>query len=95
MPELTHFLASLLSACGLTVLIVWPQDGPGAWLRERVVRRLLPGAAGAMLDCYICCGFWCGLILSPLWWHFYHEPWCWLGCLMVPALFWSILQPFR
>ena len=65
MEEFTGLLAYLLSAVGLGVLIVWPQTGPRAWMRERVFRKLLPGTCGNVLDCYICCGFWCGLILSP------------------------------
>jgi hypothetical protein len=54
------FLAYLLSSMGLTILIVWPQTGPSAWVRERVLRRALPGRAKEVLDCYICCGFWAG-----------------------------------
>jgi hypothetical protein len=77
---------------GLTILIVWPETGPSAWLRERVVRPILPGRAKGALDCYICLGFWAGLALSPLWWFFCQHWWCWTGCLMTPALFWLVLQ---
>ena len=35
MDDLSGLLAYLLSGMGLTVLIVWPQAGPGAWLRDR------------------------------------------------------------
>ena len=66
MGDLPSFLAYLLSAMGLTVLVVWPQTGPGAWLRERLLRRSLPPRFREILDCYICCGFWSGLALSPL-----------------------------
>jgi hypothetical protein len=78
---------------GATVLIVWPQAGPSAWLRDRVLRPLLPKAARDFLDCYICCGFWCGLALSPVWWAFHHSLWCWSGCLSTPCLFWLWLDP--
>gem|GEM_PF-3046186 len=95
MPEFLHLLTYLLASCGLTILIVWPENGPSAWLRDEVGRRLLPGKAGEVFDCYVCCGFWSGFILSPLWWTWYHEPWYWFGCLMVPAIFWFILRPFE
>ncbi len=78
---------------GLTVLIVWPEDGPSAWVRDRIARRFLPGSAGKLLDCYICCSFWAALALAPLWWLFCGQSWCWAGCLMVPGIFWCILNP--
>ena len=85
-------IASLvLASVGLTVLIVWPESGPSAWIRDRVLRRLLPAKTGDVLDCYICCGFWAGLILAPIWWWFTRQYWCWAACLMTPALFWMIL----
>jgi hypothetical protein len=92
MDNLAQLLAYLLSSMGLTVVLVWPQAGPSAWLRERVLKAVLPARAAGVLDCYICFGFWAGLLLSL--------PWCWLtrrwwygtGCLMVPALFWMFQQ---
>jgi hypothetical protein len=93
MEPLTQLAAFLLASVGLTVLIVWPQEGPGAWLREHLLRRWLPTSAGSLLDCYICCGFWIGLLLAPLWWAICGQEWCWSGCLMVPGLFWMILRP--
>jgi hypothetical protein len=92
MSELAHLLAFVLSAMGLTVLLAWPQDGPGAWVREKVLRKLLPRAVGGVLDCYVCLGFWAGLLLSPAGWWLYREPWCWAGCLMVPAAFWIVMR---
>jgi len=86
------FLAYLLASMGLTILIVWPEDGPGSWVRERVLRHLIPAKLSGVLDCYVCTGFWAGLVLSAFWWHLYHEPWIWTGCLMVPALFWIFLR---
>ncbi|SDT89475.1 hypothetical protein SAMN05444156_0509 [Verrucomicrobium sp. GAS474] len=89
---LATLIAYLLSAAGLTILLVWPEDGPGSWLREKVLRPLLPEKARGVLDCYICSGFWCGLAMSALWWSWYREPWLWTGCLMIPALFWFVLR---
>ncbi len=86
------FLSFLLSSMGLTILIVWPQDGPGAWVREQVLRHVLPEKAQGVLDCYVCMSFWSGLALSPLWWWMCREYWAWAGCLMTPALFWIILR---
>ncbi len=77
---------------GLTVLIVWPQDGVGAWVRENVLRKILPGKSKEVLDCYVCTGFWSGLVLSPLWWLMCRERWTVSGCLMTPALFWLVLR---
>jgi hypothetical protein len=91
METLSALVAYLLSACGLTVLLVWPQNGPSAWVRERLVKQILPGSAREALDCYICTGFWCGLLLSFVWWWFYRVWWYWAGCLMTPAVFWFLL----
>ena len=93
MNDLADFLAYLLSCLGLTVLLVWPQTGPGAWARESVLRPLLPKRAAGALDCYICLGFWCGLALSPVWWVVERKFWCLTGCLATPALFWLVLRP--
>jgi hypothetical protein len=92
MEEIPNFLAYLLSIMGLTVLIVWPQSGPSAWLRESVLRRVLPRRAREVLDCYICLSFWFGLALSPPFWFADHRLWCWSGCLAVPAIFWLVLR---
>ena len=92
MNELVYFLALLLSSMGLTVLVVWPQTGPSAWVRERILRRLLPKNTQEVLDCYICFGFWAGFLLSPIWWMLTEQPWSWSGCLMTPALFWLALR---
>ena len=89
---MAYLLGYLLASMGLTILVVWPQDGPGAWVRESVLRRLLRGQAKSVLDCYICMSFWSGLMLSPLWWWMCREPWTWAGCLMTPSLFWLVLR---
>lgn len=94
MAQLADWFSYMLSAMGLTVLIVWPQSGPGAYLRERALRRALPARAAGVLDCYICCGFWCGLLLSPIWFAVDRQLWCWSGCLTTPALFWLVLRPW-
>ena len=90
---MSDLLAYLLGSMGLTVLIVWPDEGPSAWIRERILRRILPGKARQILDCYICLSFWTSLMLSPAWWYTCREFWCWFGCLMTPALFWLVLRP--
>src|SRR4051812_48963841 len=87
-----YSISYLLASVGLTVLVVWPWKGPSAFLRERLLRRILPAEASAVLDCYVCFGFWGGLALSPVWWTFDHRPWIWLGCLMIPGLFWLVLH---
>jgi len=92
MDSLAYLVSFLLSSLGLTILIVWPQEGPGAWIRERVLRSVLPGKAKELLDCYICLGFWSGLALSPLWWLMCRQQWVWGGCLTTPALFWLVLR---
>ena len=92
MSELANLIAYVLSAAGLTILIIWPQTGPGAWIRERVLRRLLRGSAAKVLDCYICFSFWCGLLLSPVSWRLVGHPWSWAGCFMTPAVFWLVLR---
>jgi hypothetical protein len=91
MHELIDWLTYLLSIAGLTILIVWPPRGPSALIRDRLLRRLLPFAVHEVLDCYLCCSFWSGLLLSPPWWFVDHAIWCWSGCLIAPALFWLAL----
>ncbi len=88
---MTCLIAYLLSSMGLTILIVWPDSGPSAWLRERCLRPLLPSAAKSVLDCYLCLGFWVGLATSWPWWRITGEVWAWSGCLMTPCAFWLVL----
>jgi len=93
MDSLTYLAAYLLATMGLTVLIVWPESGPIAWLRDKIVRRLLPCGLDKVLDCYICLSFWCGLGMSYVAWRLRPEYWIWGGCLMSPAVFWMLLRP--
>ena len=90
MRELVLLVAYLLSAMGLTILVVWPKDGPGAFVREKVLRKILPKFSHGVLDCYICFSFWAGLLLSFPWWCMYRQGWIWFGCLIVPAVFWLV-----
>ncbi|MEM6260043.1 MAG: hypothetical protein AAGC72_05690 [Planctomycetota bacterium] len=89
---MTLLFAYLLSAMGLTIVVVWPSTGPGAWVRDRVLRVMVPDKFESVLDCYICFGFWAGLLLGSVWWLIYEATWAWFGCLMVPALFWLALK---
>ena len=85
---MSYLISFLLASMGLTIVIVWPQDGPGAWVRENILRKALPVKSKEMLDCYVCTSFWSGLVLSPVWWLMCRERWTWSGCLMTPAVFW-------
>lgn len=89
---MTELASYILVSMGLTIILVWPQEGPTAYLRERVFRRILPTKAGYVFDCYICCSFWIGMLMSVIWWRHDREVWCLYGCLMVPAVFWIILR---
>ena len=93
MQDLAYLASFLLSSMGLTILVVWPESGPGAWVREQVLRPALPSTARGALDCYICLSFFSGLALSPMWWFFCRAFWCWAGCLMTPCVFWLVLRP--
>lgn len=95
MAQFTVFLAYALSAMGLTILVVWPENGPGSYVREHLLRRRLPKSAHGMLDCYICFSFWSGLILSVPWWLIYHQNWVWFGCLIIPAVFWWVTGKWK
>jgi len=92
MESISWLISYLLSSMGLTVLIVWPETGPSTWLREHMVRVLLPIRARKVLDCYICCNFRAALVLFPVWWYMSRQLWCCAGCLMVPAVFWILLE---
>ena len=95
MREFVLLFAYVLSSMGLAVLVVWPEAGPGAFFREKVLRNILPQFAHGVLDCYICFSFWTGLLLSVPWWFMFHQDWIWFGCLMVPAVFWLVTGKWR
>ncbi|MCE9551795.1 MAG: hypothetical protein K8T91_00230 [Planctomycetes bacterium] len=92
MQDAVHLLTLILSSMGLTVLIVWPQEGLGAALREKLFRPALPQRLRHVLDCYVCLSFWSALLLSLLWWWMTTQWWCLAACLMTPAVFWCVLQ---
>ena len=95
MADLLGLLTYVLSAMGLTILIVWPAVGPSAWVRDRIVRRLLWPQARGMLDCYVCFSPWAALMLAPLWWWQMGCWWLWSGPLMLPTLFWLMMNDAR
>src|SRR5688572_29023903 len=90
--HMSNFLAYILTSVGLTVVVVWPESGLVAYLREKVLRRALPSRLGGILDCYTCFGFWAGLVMSPVWWMMDGRWVYFLGCLMVPPIFWVLQQ---
>jgi hypothetical protein len=87
---MVNFTAYILTSVGLTVLVVWPETGPLAWLREHVLRRILPESVSGMLDCYLCFGFWAALVLAPLWWLMDGRLLYFLGCVMTTGIFWML-----
>lgn len=91
MNDLTQLLILLLSAMGLTIMIVWPTGGPGAWVREKLLRPVLGGRGGEVLDCYICFSFWAGLLVGTVASRVDHL-WPLAACLMTPVLFWVSLR---
>ena len=95
MGQFTELVAYVLAAMGLTVLVVWPRGGPGAWVREKLLRKFLPKPVRGVLDCYICFGFWAGLVVAVPWWFWHRHRWMWLGCLMVSAVFWLVTEKER
>ena len=84
----------VFSSMGATILLVWPVDGPGAWIRERILRRLLPASARKVLDCYICLSVWIALIGVPFWWMGGYR-WPAIAWLIVPAAFWLAMPESR
>lgn len=86
-----YLVSYILAVAGVAVLVVWPDRGPSAWARDRVLRRVLSRRVAAAIDCYVCTAFWSGAALSPFWWQFDHRPWIWFGCLMTPPIFWVVL----
>lgn len=93
--SLAVFFAYMLSAMGLAIVVVWPETGPGAFVREKILHKLIPAALHGLLDCYICFGFWTGLALSVVFWLIYGMAWMYFGCLMVPAAFWLVMGKWR
>jgi hypothetical protein len=84
----------VFSSMGATILLVWPVDGPGAWIRERVLRPLLPASARGVLDCYICLSVWVALAGVPFWWIAGYR-WSGIAWLAVPAVFWLVMPESR
>jgi hypothetical protein len=93
MHDFILLITLLLVGMGLTVIVIWPEEGPSAYMRDSLLRKILPAFARPVLDCYICLSVWVGLLLSPLWWYMTGLWWTWMACLMLPSLFWVILRP--
>ncbi len=94
MSDFTAIAVYVLSCMGVTILIVWPSDGPGAWFRDRLLRPFLPASARGALDCYICLSVWIALAAVPFWWmKGYH--WPSVAWLIVPTVFWLVLPESR
>lgn len=93
MDEFVALIAYLLVCVGLTVVIVWPEEGLGAWVREKMLRPRLSASWAGVLDCYICCGFWVGGLVGIVCWLLGSGTWYLGGCFMVPGLFWLVLRP--
>lgn len=95
MRDLALLVTYLLSAMGLTILVVWPTAGPGAFVRDKILRPILAPPFKDVLDCYICLGFWAGEVMAVPWWFMYHQNWVWFGGLMVSALFWLVMGKWK
>lgn len=59
-----------LIVMGWTIVLVYPDFGPSAWLRA-TVRKIIARIIGkpdarTMLDCYICSAVWLGLLYAFL-----------------------------
>lgn len=82
---------------GITILVVWPNYGPGAFIRELIRRVLKPVRMEGVLDCYLCLAPWVGLgVATVLWswevttiptWQLFAVP------LMVPVAIWYAFNP--
>jgi hypothetical protein len=90
--ELANLLSAIFTGMGLTILFVWPEHGPTAWIRDNVIRPTLPAACRGVLDCYVCFGFWAGLLVGALWWWQTRQFWCWSNGFMVSAALWICLR---
>lgn len=61
MVTLAGFLFFVVSAIGMTHIVV---DGSILeWFRQ-LVKRVFPEKLASVVDCYMCCGFWCGLFCA-------------------------------
>lgn len=88
---MTEFIAFILSSIGLTVWIVWPEEGFWAIIRHKM-QKLLPAHFRTVPDCYICSGFWIGTFLGIVWWPLTGRPFYITGGLMVSAMFWIFMN---
>lgn len=58
MQELIIFI---LGSVGMTHIII---DGAIFDIPRKILRRTLPLYLHNLFECYMCCGFWCGVFLS-------------------------------
>ncbi len=84
-----ELLVTVGSAMGLAVVLLGFSDGPGAWVRESIMRPLLSLIRGAgVLDCAACFSFWSGLLAGAAGWLAVGRPDLLLASLIAPLLFW-------
>ena len=58
MQDVVHLMTLVLSSMGLTVLVVWPQEGLGGVTGEKIFRPAVPPVPlRHVLDCYVCLSF--------------------------------------
>lgn len=55
------FLLFLIGSVGMTHIII---DGSIFDKLRKLLKRLLPEYLHNLFECYMCCGFWCGIILG-------------------------------
>lgn len=85
-----HLIALLLTSAGAALLIVWPATGPSAFVRERIMRPLIPAFARGVLDCLVCFSVWTGLATAAVFYEFSGIYYCWFSPLMTPMIFWLV-----
>jgi hypothetical protein len=67
---MSNFLLFATAAIGMTHIIV---DSSILEFFREAYKKVVPEKFKSLVDCYMCCGFWCGMfcawaVYSPSWW---------------------------
>jgi prepilin signal peptidase PulO-like enzyme (type II secretory pathway) len=68
---MSTFLLFAFGAIGMTLIIV--DSGIMQWFRDWY-KSVVPEKLGQLVDCYMCCGFWCGMFCA---WASFSTPTVW------------------
>jgi hypothetical protein len=76
MVNLILFVLSTIGMCHIIMdgsILQWFRD-----LVKKVAEKIKYPSLGGVVDCYLCCGTWCGFVMGAIW--ISHNPFCIFAC---------------